>query len=164
MTFNKCSIKGRSYGEGEGDLVVGAGADRVDFSSNPMYERSFEFYDQSLLDEVSRGDPDAQEFFRLLSLCHTVMPEWTEDGTCLEYQAQSPDENALVSAARNFGFVFTKRTPRSITVTFNGQVCIKCNDRRCYFWLDSIRYKLSQYNPPSNQDKKFKFLEALGNQ
>jgi magnesium-transporting ATPase (P-type) len=40
----------------------------------------------------------------------------------LEYQAQSPDENALVSAARNFGFVFTKRTPRSITITFNGQV------------------------------------------
>ena len=25
----------------------------------------------------------------------------------LKYQAQSPDENALVSAARNFGFVFT---------------------------------------------------------
>ena len=38
----------------------------------------------------------------------------------LEYQAQSPDENALVSSARNFGFVFTKRTPRSITITFNG--------------------------------------------
>ena len=43
----------------------------------------------------------------------------------LEYQAQSPDENALVSAARNFGFVFTKRTPRSITITFNGQVKYK---------------------------------------
>ena len=135
----------------------------MDFSANPMHEPAFEFYDQSLLDEVSRGDPDAQEFFRLLSLCHTVMPEWTEDGTCLEYQAQSPDENALVSAARNFGFVFTKRTPRSITVTFNGQVCIKCNNRCCskilvvqnlwccYTWLDSIRYKVSQYNPPSNQ-------------
>ena len=93
----------------------------MDFSANPMHEPSFEFYDQSLLDEVNRGDPDAQEFFRLLSLCHTVMPEWNEEGG-LEYQAQSPDENALVSAARNFGFVFTKRTPRSITVTFNGQV------------------------------------------
>ncbi len=39
----------------------------------------------------------------------------------LEYQAQSPDENALVSAARNFGFVFTKRTPRSITITSDGE-------------------------------------------
>ena len=38
----------------------------------------------------------------------------------LEYQAQSPDENALVSSARNFGFVFTKRTKNSVTITFNG--------------------------------------------
>jgi magnesium-transporting ATPase (P-type) len=28
----------------------------------------------------------------------------------LEYQAQSPDEGALVSAARNFGFVFRVST------------------------------------------------------
>jgi len=42
----------------------------------------------------------------------------------LEYQAQSPDENALVSAARNFGFVFLRRTPRSITIQFNGEVSL----------------------------------------
>lgn len=35
----------------------------------------------------------------------------------LEYQAQSPDEGALVSAARNFGFVFKSRTPNSITIS-----------------------------------------------
>lgn len=34
----------------------------------------------------------------------------------MEYQAQSPDEAALVSAARNFGFVFKERTPNSITI------------------------------------------------
>ena len=28
------------------------------------------------------------------------MPEWDSDTGSLEYQAQSPDENALVSAAR----------------------------------------------------------------
>lgn len=32
------------------------------------------------------------------------------------YQAQSPDEGALVTAARNFGFVFRSRTPDSITI------------------------------------------------
>ena len=32
------------------------------------------------------------------------------------YLAQSPDEEALVSAARNFGFIFKARTPSSITV------------------------------------------------
>lgn len=38
----------------------------------------------------------------------------------LEYQAQSPDESALVSAARNFGFVFKHRTPNSITIDVQG--------------------------------------------
>lgn len=39
----------------------------------------------------------------------------------LVYQAQSPDEGALVTAARNFGFVFCSRTPESITVWEMGQ-------------------------------------------
>lgn len=34
----------------------------------------------------------------------------------LYYKAQSPDEGALVTAARNFGFVFRARTPKTITV------------------------------------------------
>lgn len=34
----------------------------------------------------------------------------------LIYQAQSPDEAALVSAARNFGIVFKERSPSSITI------------------------------------------------
>ena len=77
-----------------------------------------EFYDKSLMDDVQLGNSNVHKFFRLLALCHTVMPEYKEGN--LEYQAQSPDENALVSAARNFGFVFTERTPRTITITFNG--------------------------------------------
>merc|ERR1711935_592712 len=124
MTFNKCSIKGKVYGNVPESQQGGAGSEtdeeptRVDFSDNPMAEPDFKFYDKSLLDDVKRGDPNVHEFFRLLALCHTVMPEYKEGN--LEYQAQSPDENALVSSARNFGFVFTKRTPRSITITFSG--------------------------------------------
>lgn len=48
------------------------------------------------------------------------MPD-IKDGK-LEYQAQSPDESALVSAARNFGFVFKSRTPSSITIEVNGHL------------------------------------------
>lgn len=40
----------------------------------------------------------------------------------LEYQAQSPDEAALVSAARNFGFVYKSRTPNSINIEVQGKV------------------------------------------
>lgn len=37
------------------------------------------------------------------------------------YQAQSPDEGALVTAARNFGFVFLSRTPDTISIMEMGK-------------------------------------------
>lgn len=37
------------------------------------------------------------------------------------YQAASPDEGALVTAARNFGFVFLSRTQDTITIMEMGQ-------------------------------------------
>ena len=40
----------------------------------------------------------------------------------MEYQAQSPDESALVSAARNFGFVFKSRTPNTIVIDVKGRL------------------------------------------
>ncbi|KAJ8392780.1 hypothetical protein AAFF_G00072640 [Aldrovandia affinis] len=62
---------------------------------------------------------EVHSFFRLLSLCHTVMAEEKKEGDLL-YQAQSPDEGALVTAARNFGFVFRSRTPETITIVEMG--------------------------------------------
>ena len=77
----------------------------VDFSQNIFYEPSFQFYDPKLLQAVHNRNEQVWEFFRLLALCHTVMCEERENGKIV-YQAQSPDEAALTSAARNFGFVF----------------------------------------------------------
>ncbi|XP_052890781.1 phospholipid-transporting ATPase ID isoform X2 [Anopheles moucheti] len=91
----------------------------VDFSFNPEYEPEFRWYDQGLLDAVRAGEEHAHNFFRLLALCHTVMAE--EKNGKLDYQAQSPDEAALVSAARNFGFVFKSRAPNSITIEVMGR-------------------------------------------
>ncbi|CAD7674806.1 unnamed protein product [Nyctereutes procyonoides] len=87
----------------------------VDFSFNPLADKKFLFWDSTLLEAVKMGDPHTHEFFRLLSLCHTVMSEEKNEGE-LYYKAQSPDEGALVTAARNFGFVFRSRTPKTITV------------------------------------------------
>ncbi|KAH8416427.1 hypothetical protein KR222_003200 [Zaprionus bogoriensis] len=92
----------------------------IDFSANPQHESDFRWYDRTLLDAVRSDEEHAHNFFRLLALCHTVMAE-TVDGR-LEYQAQSPDEAALVSAARNFGFVFRTRTPNSITIEVMGRL------------------------------------------
>ncbi|XP_055603469.1 phospholipid-transporting ATPase ID-like isoform X3 [Uranotaenia lowii] len=125
MTFNKCSIGGRSYGDvvdsRTGETVeVTEVTEPVDFSFNAEYEQDFRWYDQSLLDAVRAEEEHAHNFFRLLALCHTVMPE--EKNGRLEYQAQSPDESALVSAARNFGFVFRSRAPNSITIEVMGKM------------------------------------------
>jgi hypothetical protein len=47
----------------------------VDFSFNPLHEQAFKFYDQTLVDSNREQDPTCHEFFRLLALCHTVMPD-----------------------------------------------------------------------------------------
>uniref|UniRef100_A0A8B9ZZA1 Phospholipid-transporting ATPase n=1 Tax=Anas zonorhyncha TaxID=75864 RepID=A0A8B9ZZA1_9AVES len=118
MVFSKCSVNGHSYGDVQDMLGHKAELGEVrpvDFSFNPLADPRFQFWDSSLLEAVKLGDPHVHEFFRLLSLCHTVMSEEKSEGE-LFYKAQSPDEGALVTAARNFGFVFRSRTPKTITV------------------------------------------------
>uniref|UniRef100_A0A8C6J7F1 Phospholipid-transporting ATPase n=1 Tax=Melopsittacus undulatus TaxID=13146 RepID=A0A8C6J7F1_MELUD len=124
MCFNKCSIHGKSYGDvydmsGQ-RIEINEKTEKVDFSYNQLADPKFAFYDHSLVEAVKLGDIQTHRFFRLLSLCHTVMPEEKKEGN-LVYQAQSPDEGALVTAARNFGFVFRARTPETITVVEMGE-------------------------------------------
>ncbi|XP_049651514.1 phospholipid-transporting ATPase ID-like isoform X1 [Accipiter gentilis] len=127
MCFNKCSINGKSYGDvydmsGQ-RIEINENTEKVDFSYNQLADPKFAFYDHSLVEAVKLRDVPTHRFFRLLSLCHTVMPEEKKEGN-LVYQAQSPDEGALVTAARNFGFVFRARTPETITVVEMGETKI----------------------------------------
>ena len=218
---------------------------KVDFSEIKEYETSFDWYDKRLWDLVKSGDEYAQEFFRLLALCHTVMAEekdgtdfpaplcvrigvimflqspdllantklrslralthvlscgshstrshqqtifftnchlsvipllsgttvWTLTSTfgfppkllfscqkqrvkahklfsivvgVLEYQAQSPDENALVSAARNFGFVFKSRTPKTVTIEVFGKQ--EVHELLCILDFNNVRKRMSVSN------------------
>ncbi|XP_070161450.1 phospholipid-transporting ATPase ID isoform X3 [Polyergus mexicanus] len=111
----------------------------LDFSFNKDYEPDFKFYDPALLEAVKRGNQDVHSFFRLLALCHTVMPE--EKHGKIEYQAQSPDEAALVSAARNFGFVFKERSPNSITIEVMGKKEIY--ELLCILDFNNVRKRMS---------------------
>lgn len=59
----------------------------LDFSTwNTLADQDFRFYDSTLLEAVKAGEPTAHEFFRLLSLCHTVMSEEKSEGNCLQIQ------------------------------------------------------------------------------
>uniref|UniRef100_A0A4W5KKG3 Phospholipid-transporting ATPase n=1 Tax=Hucho hucho TaxID=62062 RepID=A0A4W5KKG3_9TELE len=110
MAFKKCTIAGRTFGMTDCYILP------VDFTWNKYADRKFAYLDHSLVACIrSKKDKDVLEFFKLLSLCHTVMVEQKEDE--LVYQAASPDEGALVTAARNFGFVFLSRTQDTITIS-----------------------------------------------
>ncbi|XP_077871765.1 phospholipid-transporting ATPase IB-like isoform X1 [Ictidomys tridecemlineatus] len=76
-----------------------------------------EFNDPKLLENFEDGHPSSEyikEFLTLLCMCHTVIPE--RCGNDILYQASSPDEAALVKGAKKLGFVFTTRTPYSVTI------------------------------------------------
>lgn len=47
----------------------------MEFPNNPYAEENFEFFDQRLLDAVQNNEPLVHDFFKILALCHTVMPE-----------------------------------------------------------------------------------------
>uniref|UniRef100_A0A672J2P0 Phospholipid-transporting ATPase n=1 Tax=Salarias fasciatus TaxID=181472 RepID=A0A672J2P0_SALFA len=142
MTFNKCSINGKNYG---GKL------ERVDFSWNQLADPKFAFHDHRLAETVRAGNPEAHAFFRLLALCHTVMPEEKTEGD-LHYQAQSPDEGALVTAARNFGFVFRSRTPETITVVEMGRQVVY--DLLAVLDFNNVRKRMSVIGERKHPDGK----------
>ncbi|XP_026991105.2 probable phospholipid-transporting ATPase IA isoform X6 [Tachysurus fulvidraco] len=104
MQFKKCTIAGVAYGH----------------SSHSMEEAGFN--DPSLLENLQSSHPTAAvitDFMTMMGICHTAVPERSDD--TITYQAASPDEGALVRAARNLGFVFSARTPDSVIIEALGQ-------------------------------------------
>uniref|UniRef100_A0A0D9XJM8 Phospholipid-transporting ATPase n=1 Tax=Leersia perrieri TaxID=77586 RepID=A0A0D9XJM8_9ORYZ len=127
MEFFKCSIAGEIYGTGHTEIEKG-GAERSGIkidgdegkrSGAVVHEKGFNFDDARIMRGAWRNEPNPEackEFFRCLALCHTVLPEGEETPEKITYQAASPDEAALVAAAKNFGFFFYRRTPTTVIV------------------------------------------------
>ncbi|XP_017692472.1 PREDICTED: phospholipid-transporting ATPase IK [Lepidothrix coronata] len=113
MTFKKCCVNGTIYGPGPGH-------ENKPGSGSAWDHHGEQKVDVMLLEAAQRdSDPVLREFLRLLALCHTVMVE--ERGGQLVYQAASPDEEALVLAARSLGYVFLARTQDTITISELGR-------------------------------------------
>ncbi|KAK7840839.1 phospholipid-transporting atpase 3 [Quercus suber] len=120
MEFFKCSIGGEVYGTGITEIEKGIAQrnglkveDRK--SANAVHEKGFNFDDARLMRGAWRNEPNpdtCKEFFRCLAICHTVLPEGEESPEKITYQAASPDEAALVTAAKNFGFFFYRKVTR----------------------------------------------------
>jgi len=113
MEFKQCSIAGVMYSE-----VVPE--DRV-----PTIEDGVEvgIHEFKQLRENLKTHQTAQaidHFLTLLATCHTVIPEQDDEGK-IKYQAASPDEGALVEGARDLGYTFVARKPRSVIIEVEGQ-------------------------------------------
>lgn len=124
MEFFKCSIGGVMYGTGVTEIEKGAArrnGTSIEEGEKPkeVHEKYFNFEDSRLMKGAWRhqASPElCKEFFRCLAICHTVLPEGDELPDKITYQAASPDEAALVTAAKMFGFFFFRRSPTSIRV------------------------------------------------
>ena len=141
MTLNKCTIFGVKYGD-----VIENGQEMDPYEEGCSFPKinlkreftsdadpTYEFYDNRLVSAIHQAfHPNSAQsdysvmlrhFFRSMALCSTVVPSRVEqpgEASVLHYQAQSPDENALLQAARSFGFVLHERDAESLTITEPG--------------------------------------------
>lgn len=136
MEFVKCSIAGVSYGSGlsEVEEAVGRGT-QYELSelkyppiSSDGYNcdavttklvKGFNFKDDRLMNGQWVNEPQSdviQDFFRILAICHTAIPLVNNSSGDISYEAESPDETAFVTAARELGFEFYERTQTSMSL------------------------------------------------
>lgn len=117
MEWRQCSIGGKVYGILEPDeQTIALFQERraslgLDTTVLPT------LVDPTLYDDLERKDEQSRriiDFFTLVAVCHTVLIERhpvleAEVTRVPKYQAQSPDEAALVACARDLGFAFAER-------------------------------------------------------
>ncbi|RCI16276.1 hypothetical protein L249_2174 [Ophiocordyceps polyrhachis-furcata BCC 54312] len=115
MAFKQCTIAGVQYADEVPEDRRASSAD--DDADGVMYDFG------RLRDNLAGGHETAaaiDHFLTLLAICHTVIPEMTDQGQ-VKYQAASPDEGALVSGAVDLGYRFTARKPRSVIIEAGGR-------------------------------------------
>lgn len=109
MEFKSCSIAGKCYIEKIPEDQEAEFENGIEVGFN-----SFEDLFDKMKGPENEEQSDIDLFLTLLSTCHTVIPEITEDK--IKYQASSPDEAALVQGAAELGYKFTVRKPDSVEI------------------------------------------------
>ncbi|KAH6601394.1 hypothetical protein BASA50_001664 [Batrachochytrium salamandrivorans] len=144
MEFRRCTINGVVYGKGFTDIS----ADQSQMSSenlrqltasrvatmlkqmelvyvNPMMAKDLSFIDDVLFDDYTSNETQRRhivDMFTILAVCHTVPTPVHHPTKMLLYSAQSPDEGALVSGAKDVGVTFERRELNKLFVNVFGQV------------------------------------------
>ncbi|GAB4860951.1 Putative phospholipid-transporting ATPase 9 [Ancistrocladus abbreviatus] len=156
MEFIKCSVAGTAYGQGvtevEKAMARRKGEDMVDEGGSQNAEsiqpsiKGYNFIDERIVNGNWSNEPHAgiiQNFFQVLAICHTAIPELDEETRTISYEAESPDEAAFVIAARELGFEFYERTQSTVSVReFNPLTGTKVE--RVYKLLNIIEFSSSR--------------------
>ncbi|RDX68847.1 Phospholipid-transporting ATPase 1, partial [Mucuna pruriens] len=136
MEFHRASVHGKNYGssllsEDNNTAAANSGNRRWKLKSEIAVDSEL----MALLQKDSNRDERnaAHEFFLTLAACNTVIPiisstfsscgegESNEDVEGIDYQGESPDEQALVSAASAYGYTLFERTSGNLVVDVNGE-------------------------------------------
>ncbi|KAH8505874.1 hypothetical protein H0E87_012901 [Populus deltoides] len=140
MEFRRAIVNGKNYG---GSLLTAEQLLEENITAATTQKRwklkSTITVDSELLKLLHKdlvGDERivAHEFFLALAACNTVIPVRTHDGfsSCtdsqifedvetIDYQGESPDEQALVAAASAYGYTLFERTSGHIVIDVNGE-------------------------------------------
>lgn len=149
MDFRKMSINGVLYGQGITEIGKAAwklqnklipasvleGESRAQANSVPHVSFYCSKYNTDIKRVGANNDEQREKiayFFRVLAICHDVIPEKVERAAnfvtphdprggnipspSIKYSASNPDDEALVCAAKYFGFEFVDRKDEIITV------------------------------------------------
>ncbi|KAM7467897.1 hypothetical protein LguiB_015459 [Lonicera macranthoides] len=135
MEFRRACVHGQDYGSSVGtspDVDVA-----VAQTSKPLSRRwklkSEIAVDSELMEllhkDLARDERiAAHEFFLTLAACNTVIPmlsqtesELQDNILAIDYQGESPDEQALVAAASAYGYTLFERTSGHIVIDVNGE-------------------------------------------
>lgn len=81
----------------------------------------------------------ARFFLLAIALCHTALPEVQHDGE-IDYQAMSPDELALVRAAKDLGVIVVDRPAQSVTILTRDRDEASTERRETYEVLDVVEF------------------------
>lgn len=155
MEFHKCSIGGVIYGSGISETQrVGTSTTKlppeqihVKTSKSGFHEKGFNFYDRRLMGGAWRNEQNPEickEFFRCLAICHSALPEGETTPEKIKYLASSPDEVALVVAAKKLGFFFYRRTISSVFVRESHVEGLDCMQDVEYKILNVLEFSSSR--------------------
>ncbi|KAG6763373.1 hypothetical protein POTOM_030787 [Populus tomentosa] len=128
MEFQRASIWGVDYSDGR---TVSRNDPVQAVDGNILQPKMEVKVDPQLLDlsrsgKDTKGAKHVHDFLLALAACNTIVPlvvDDTSDSTVklLDYQGESPDEQALAYAAAAYGFMLTERTSGHIVINIQGE-------------------------------------------